>query len=386
MSNQSKKNGSCLKTGLIAIGALVVIALLASFGWIAGIIWLIFFRKKLNDNPKKQKTATIIVSVLSVLSFIIMIYSFAHPSPQEIAISSDMQGQELELDQDYVIDITLSPANATDTNLKYNVDGMATFEKSTENSKQAILHTMSAGKVTVSVSNGEVKSNSLEFNIIDTDKIETIETEFTETESQEENTPITLEDAKKALESLLDSLINSSYKTSSSYSCDLLTDAELKDHVILSIGLESSDFTNETSCINAITPIISGLLNNEYYSFISSMNFEMISNGQITYTIHVDDATAITSEDDIASHLDVQPLQTDAGADSNISETNGDTPSSSDAANVPDVSLDADMVWIDNTGKKYHSKSTCSNMDAPYQVTREEAEAMGRGPCKRCYR
>lgn len=55
MSNQSKKNGSCLKTGLIAIGALVVIALLASFGWIAGIIWLIFFRKKLNDNPKKQK-------------------------------------------------------------------------------------------------------------------------------------------------------------------------------------------------------------------------------------------------------------------------------------------------------------------------------------------
>lgn len=297
-----------------------------------------------------------------------------------------MQGQELELDQDYVIDITLSPANATDTNLKYNVDGMATFEKSTENSKQAILHTMSAGKVTVSVSNGEVKSNSLEFNIIDTDKIETIETEFTETESQEENTPITLEDAKKALESLLDSLINSSYKTSSSYSCDLLTDAELKDRVILSIGLESSDFTNETSCINAITPIISGLLNNEYYSFISSMNFEMISNGQITYTIHVDDATAITSEDDIASHLDVQPLQTDAGADSNISETNGDTPSSSDAANVPDVSLDADMVWIDNTGKKYHSKSTCSNMDAPYQVTREEAEAMGRGPCKRCYR
>lgn len=43
------------------------------------------------------------------------------------------------------------------------------------------------------------------------------------------------------------------------------------------------------------------------------------------------------------------------------------------------------MVWIDDTGKKYHSKPSCSNMDAPYQVSREEAISRGRDACKKCY-
>ena len=41
------------------------------------------------------------------------------------------------------------------------------------------------------------------------------------------------------------------------------------------------------------------------------------------------------------------------------------------------------MVWIDDTGKKYHSKSSCSNMDAPYQVPLSEAERRGYTPCGR---
>lgn len=43
-------------------------------------------------------------------------------------------------------------------------------------------------------------------------------------------------------------------------------------------------------------------------------------------------------------------------------------------------------VWIDDTGKKYHNKSSCSNMDAPYQVLLSEAEQRGYTPCKKCYR
>lgn len=41
------------------------------------------------------------------------------------------------------------------------------------------------------------------------------------------------------------------------------------------------------------------------------------------------------------------------------------------------------MVWIDDTGKKYHSKKSCSNMDAPYQVPLSEAERRGYTPCGR---
>lgn len=46
-----------------------------------------------------------------------------------------------------------------------------------------------------------------------------------------------------------------------------------------------------------------------------------------------------------------------------------------------------DMVWIPTKGgKKYHSTKTCSNMDDPDHVTKEEAEDLGFTPCKKCYK
>ena len=52
----------------------------------------------------------------------------------------------------------------------------------------------------------------------------------------------------------------------------------------------------------------------------------------------------------------------------------------------PIVEPQAEMVWIPtNGGTKYHNKSSCSNMDNPQQVTKDEAVAMGFTPCKRCY-
>lgn len=43
------------------------------------------------------------------------------------------------------------------------------------------------------------------------------------------------------------------------------------------------------------------------------------------------------------------------------------------------------MVWISETGRKYHRNSGCSNMKSPTQVTKSEAEARGLIPCKKCY-
>ncbi len=42
-------------------------------------------------------------------------------------------------------------------------------------------------------------------------------------------------------------------------------------------------------------------------------------------------------------------------------------------------------VWISNTGSKYHSRSSCSNMKNPSQVTLEDAKAMGYTACKKCH-
>lgn len=43
------------------------------------------------------------------------------------------------------------------------------------------------------------------------------------------------------------------------------------------------------------------------------------------------------------------------------------------------------MVWISETGKKYHSSPDCSNMKNPLQITGEEAIAMNREPCSKCH-
>ena len=44
-----------------------------------------------------------------------------------------------------------------------------------------------------------------------------------------------------------------------------------------------------------------------------------------------------------------------------------------------------EMVWIPQSGKKYHSNSSCSGMENPSQVTKSEAESRGYTPCQRCY-
>lgn len=44
-----------------------------------------------------------------------------------------------------------------------------------------------------------------------------------------------------------------------------------------------------------------------------------------------------------------------------------------------------EMVWVPSSGSKYHSRSSCSGMKNPSEVTLSKAESMGYTPCKRCH-
>jgi len=79
-----------------------------------------------------------------------------------------------------------------------------------------------------------------------------------------------------------------------------------------------------------------------------------------------------------------------------INYATGDSsgPSSSATTSTPSTEKDntndnqaasGDMVWIPNSGSKYHSRSGCSNMKNPRQVTKQEAENEGYEPCKKCW-
>ena len=45
----------------------------------------------------------------------------------------------------------------------------------------------------------------------------------------------------------------------------------------------------------------------------------------------------------------------------------------------------SDMVWIPNSGSKYHKSASCSGMKNPSHVSLSTAKARGYTPCKKCY-
>ncbi len=62
---------------------------------------------------------------------------------------------------------------------------------------------------------------------------------------------------------------------------------------------------------------------------------------------------------------------------------------SSTAEQVTTVDAGQELVWVSETGKKYHSKNTCYpiNPDNARQVTKEEAvNVLGLEPCGKCYK
>lgn len=84
--------------------------------------------------------------------------------------------------------------------------------------------------------------------------------------------------------------------------------------------------------------------------------------------------TAPCSNVKIDNHDSKPSQETSSGSSTETSPT----PSTSSTSNET-------MVWIPNSGSKYHTRSNCSNMKNPTQVTESQAISMGYTPCKRCH-
>jgi len=73
------------------------------------------------------------------------------------------------------------------------------------------------------------------------------------------------------------------------------------------------------------------------------------------------------------------------GDSSGPSNESSSKPSTEQTPSNDNQAASDDMVWIPNSGSKYHSRSGCSNMKNPRQVTKQEAENEGYEPCKKCW-
>lgn len=171
----SSKKGSCLIKCLIILAIIIMFSFIIAFGWIAGAVWLIFFRKRMNADSQKQKKYTIGVSIASTLSLLFFVYAIvtAPPSPTSLVLSSPMGGQNLEIDSDYTIDVQYEPENASLSTVTYEINdpSLASITTDPNNPSVLTLHTNGEGSITVTAQKGDIESNSLSFDIIDSVRI-----------------------------------------------------------------------------------------------------------------------------------------------------------------------------------------------------------------------
>ena len=84
-----------------------------------------------------------------------------------------------------------------------------------------------------------------------------------------------------------------------------------------------------------------------------------------------------------ASDLEEADASTSSANATNATNSNSNStsedPSSSGGSNS------STMVWVPNSGTKYHSTSTCSGMKNPTQVSLQTAISRGYGKCSKCW-
>lgn len=71
----------------------------------------------------------------------------------------------------------------------------------------------------------------------------------------------------------------------------------------------------------------------------------------------------------------------DADAEKNITEND----EKSSFVEGPFEAEAEEMVWISESGSRYHTTSDCSNMSNPFQLAKSAAVGRGYEPCKRCH-
>lgn len=115
-----------------------------------------------------------------------------------------------------------------------------------------------------------------------------------------------------------------------------------------------------------------------------------------------DDTTQTTTGDDEKNNNSAKPDSSTTKPDSsttkpgsstttpgNSTTTPSDSTTNNSGTTTPDNSTNNEekvqMVWVASSGTKYHSKSSCSNMTSPRQISLEDAKEAGYTACKKCH-
>ena len=141
--------------------------------------------------------------------------------------------------------------------------------------------------------------------------------------------------------------------------------------LILSLGLISCDEYLATSSDNVvIQPDI-----------VTSSVAEISSIEEVSSVLEVSSMQEVSSEE-ISSVIEVSSEV--VSSKETVSSKEAVSPQVTSSKETVTQNVEK-MVWIPQSGKKYHSNSACSGMKNPTKVTVEKAMSLGFTPCKKCY-
>ena len=181
---------------------------------------------------------------------------------------------------------------------------------------------------------------------------------------------------------------------------DMISTGMNLDCDVLSVGHHGSASSTTWDFLEATSPsyaVISCGINNQY-NHPSADTMERLSDMGIPVFRTDKQGTIIAVSDGTNISWSQEPCDDYSSGDSTVNASAGgaggnswqEETTTSDPVPEQEESNNADlgtMVWIPATGEKYHSIPNCGRMnpDTARQVSRSEAEAMGYGPCSKCY-
>lgn len=203
-----------------------------------------------------------------------------------------------------------------------------------------------------------------------TDVVDVVEETIDINENQGENIVEEYTQKEDAITSLVSPMSSSEYK-GKKYGAVQRVFADAGFEVVLNpIEQNASETTNKNA------DVIDVAINNQK-EFEKNDIFPVGSEVIVNYSKIIKDEMQEVSKEVSAQ----SPINKTETSESTIVDNSADTVS------VPSVAdTQGELVWIPtNGGKKYHSKSSCSGMNGPMQVSIDQAIANGFTPCKRCH-
>ena len=181
---------------------------------------------------------------------------------------------------------------------------------------------------------------------------------------------------------------------------DMISTGMNLDCDVLSIGHHGSASSTTWDFLEATSPsyaVISCGVNNQY-NHPSAETMGRLSDMEIPVFRTDKQGTIIAVSDGTTTNWSQNPCNDYSSGDSSANSS-GDlssdgtsyheetTVSEQNSVQEDSSAATGAMVWIPATGEKYHSIPNCGRMnpDTARQVTQSEAEAMGYGPCSKCY-